>query len=70
MIFDAKVEVTCDGQNCQESVLIEPEYTYPDYSGKGGSYDTSTEAIERKLRREGWLTEGGKQYCSEGCKPD
>ena len=40
MIYDAKVEVHCDG--CQnEFVEIELEYVYTDYSGKNGHYDDS-----------------------------
>lgn len=66
MIHDAKVEVTCDGEKCRESIEVQPDYTYPNYSGKGGSYDTSDSAIERKIEEEGWEVVDGKHYC-ESC---
>lgn len=66
MIHDATVEVTCDGDRCTESVMISPEYTYRTYSEHSGSYDTSDEAIERKLEAEGWAVEDGKHFC-ESC---
>ena len=68
MINDPTVEVTCDGEHCRESVLISPEYTYRSYSENSGSYDTSDEAIERKLEREGWTVDDGKHFC-ESCSP-
>lgn len=69
MIHDAKVEVTCDGKGCGESIEIEPEYVYRNYSGSSGYYDTSDDAIERKLEREGWTVLDGQHYC-EDCKFD
>lgn len=64
-IHDATVEVTCDG--CSSAITLSPEFVYPNYSGKGGHYDTSDEALEEKLTREGWEAKGGKHYC-EDCK--
>lgn len=65
-IHDAKVEVTCDGEDCRESIFIEPSYVYTSYSGKGGHYDCSDTAIEDKLVAEGWKVADGKHFC-EGC---
>lgn len=66
-IFDAKVEVTCDGEHCRESIQIQPDFVYRDYSGKSGHYDTRDSAIEEILVSEGWAVEDGKHLC-ESCK--
>lgn len=70
MIHDATVEVSCDGDRCYEHLIIEPEFKYPNYSGKGGSYDTSDSALEEKIEHEGWFVQDGKHYCSEACVPN
>lgn len=67
MIHDAEVEVTCDGKMCSESVLINPEYKYSDFSGNYGYYDTSTKEIEKKLVHEGWFVDKKGQFCSKEC---
>ncbi len=69
MIHDATVEVTCDGEHCQENVRVEPEYVYMNFAGGGGHYDTSDSAIEKRLPREDWLVIDGKHYCDSGCVP-
>lgn len=66
MIHDAKVEVTCDGRACTESVEIEPEYVYRTMSGSSGHYDCSESAIEDKLPEKGWTVADGKHLC-ESC---
>lgn len=68
MIHDATVEVTCDGNNCGETVVIEPEFVYPDYSGKNGYYDTKDSSLEKKIKREGWSVINGQHLC-ESCSP-
>ncbi len=70
-IHDARVPVTCDSEGCHEEIDVEPEFTYPDRSGTGGSYDTRNESIEELVRAEGWNVledgeEGHRHYC-EGC---
>lgn len=66
MIHDPKVEVTCDGKDCRESVEIQPEYVYRNMSGSSGFYDCSDSAIEDKLPKEGWTAADGKHLC-ESC---
>jgi hypothetical protein len=68
MIHDATVEVTCDGDDCYNSIHVQPSYVYMSYSGAGGHYDTSGRAIEEKLSDFGWTVEDGKHYC-ESCRP-
>lgn len=69
MIHDATVEVTCDGDGCTESVLISPDFGYPNYSGEGGSYKTDDHSIESKLSAEDWCVCDGKHFC-ESCLED
>ena len=65
MIYDAKVEVHCDG--CQnEFVEIVLEYVYTDYSGKNGHYDDS-KVIETLEDEHEWKADDDKHYCLE-CK--
>lgn len=68
MIHDAKVEVTCDG-DCGECLEVEPEYKYTNYSGGGGHYDCSDDALNEKVEREGWTVDEDKHYC-ENCKEE
>lgn len=70
MIHDATVEVSCDGQRCSQSITLEPEFVYPDYSGKNGYYNTKESALEEKLVHEGWLVRDGKHYCCTDCVPE
>jgi hypothetical protein len=69
MIHDAKVEVTCDGEKCRESVTVSPHFMHRDYSGKNGFYDCSDDAIEELLGLEGWTTDGEEHFCPS-CSPD
>lgn len=66
MIHDPKIEVTCDGEGCGESIEIQPDYKYLDYSGKNGFYDCSDTAIIKQLERDGWTEKDGKTFC-ESC---
>ena len=65
MIYDAKVEVHCDG--CQnEFVEIELEYVYTDYYGNKGHYDDTN--VDEKLEDDHqWRVDEDKHYCLE-CK--
>lgn len=70
MIHDAKVEVTCDGEHCQESIDIEPSWVYASWNENSGFYDCSESAIEKKLIAEGWdIGKNGTHLC-EGCKEE
>jgi len=68
MIYDAKVEVTCDGENCLSHEMVQPEYVYRSMSGSGGHYDTTDSAIEKKLEHDyRWVVRDGKHYCCPEC---
>lgn len=73
MIHDAKVEVTCDGKGCRESIDVELPFTYPDYSGKGGRCDHRPAVVNKLVKREGWTVIGddddAKHFC-ENCAED
>ncbi len=67
--FDPQIECVCDG--CQESVYIEPEFVFTDYSGDNGHFDTSDSALERALTGTyEWGVVNGKHYCCDGCVPE
>jgi hypothetical protein len=63
MIQDAQVQVTCDGDGCDESILIDPPYVYTSYSGKDGHYDTSNSALWGLIEGEDWKVVDGLTYC-------
>jgi hypothetical protein len=67
MIHDATVEVTCDKEDCDNFVIIEPDYKHTNYSGGGGHYDCSDAAIGEKLTKLGWILsyDESEQYCDE-----
>jgi hypothetical protein len=67
MIHDAKVEVTCDGDKCMESIIVEPPFVYRGYSGDSGYYDCSDDAIEKLVIAGGWTVEDGQHFC-ESCR--
>jgi hypothetical protein len=67
MIHDAKVEVTCDGTNCDEFIEITPHIVYLNGNPDGGVYDTSDRALEKQIESSGWIISDDKQYCSEYC---
>ena len=55
MIHDAKIEVTCDNDDCNESVDVSPPYVYRTLRGDDGCYDTSDDTIKRELKSaHGW----------------
>lgn len=66
MIHDAKIEVTCDGEHCRESIEIQPDYVYRDRSAASGHYETRDSFIETKISEEGWTVKDGKHFC-ESC---
>jgi hypothetical protein len=68
-IHDPRIEVTCDGEGCRESIEVIPDYKYRSMASSSGFYDCSDSAIEDKLTDEGWLVENGKYFCGENCKP-
>lgn len=61
--FDAKIEVLCD--ECDHQDFWEPEFSYHDWSGKNGSYDTSKAAFSAWCRDEGWSENGDKTICPD-----
>ncbi len=64
MIFDAKVEVTCDHKTCRASVFIDLP------AGARNSYIADDDDIERMLiKQEEWFVVDGKHYCCEGHQP-
>ena len=70
MRFDAKVEVVCD--KCEMSIEIEPSYVFRSYNAESGYYDTSDDAITKKLEQEGWThdEELEKDYCENCSEPE
>jgi len=63
MIHEVEVRVTCD--KCDVEEIISPEFLFPDYSGEGGDYDTTDEAIEKELKAVDWKCEDGKHTCPD-----
>jgi hypothetical protein len=68
MIHDARVEVTCDNDDCCSSTEIELNFVYHGMSGRSGQYDHDDSSVEKDLRAEGWIvSEDHKHYCCEEC---
>lgn len=67
MTHDAKVEVTCDFESCQESIAIDLPFMYPDLSGKNGRYDHRPHVVKPLVRREGWVVVGEDTHYCEDC---
>ncbi len=63
-ISDAYVDVTCD--KCMDCERMELDYTYFDYSGKSGCYDTTESGLAELLESMGWSIDGDICTC-EGC---
>jgi len=64
MIHDACVEVTCDAEDCRESVFVQLNYVYRSTSSDSGYYDSNDKSIEKALRSEhDWIVIDGKHYC-------
>lgn len=57
MIFDATVEVTCDGKDCRESIYIDLR------AGARNTYLAADSDIEDSVEKEGWLVKDGHHYC-------
>jgi hypothetical protein len=70
VIHDAIIPVYCDGADCGEHFNIDPDYCYPDFSGKGGHYDTSDAALDKKIKAENWEIRGDKHYCPDCTPPE
>ena len=66
MIHDAKVEVTCDGDCCNELIFINLDFVYGGIAHTFGYYDHAADKVERKLRKANWTANGGKHLC-ESC---
>lgn len=67
MIHDAKVEVTCDGARCHESIEISLPFTYPDLSGRNGRYDHRPRVVNPLVEDEGWTVVGDDTHYCENC---
>lgn len=75
MIHDAHMEVTCDGDGCNETVNVPMEFAYLDYTGKNGFYDHESSKIEATLIEDfEWVVvpdededEDSKHFCDAGC---
>jgi hypothetical protein len=67
MIFDPKIEVTCDAVGCDSNEFYEPKYVYHSMSGKSGQYDTNDTKVETWLKKQGWVVRDGKHYCCQEC---
>jgi len=61
MIFDAKVEVSCDREGCVECTFVDLE------AGARNTYLADDSAIQRRLEHQEWVVRDGKHYCSEEC---
>ncbi len=68
MIHDAKVEVTCDGKGCQNSIEVSPPFVYENQWGGGGRYDCDDDTIGELAEKEGWNVKDDQQFC-ESCEP-
>jgi len=75
MIHDAHMEVTCDGDGCNETVNVPMEFVYLDYTGKNGLYNHESSKIEATLDEDfEWvivtIDDGdNKHFCNVGCIP-
>ena len=67
MIHDATVEVTCDGDRCNESVFIGMEWMYRNPCDSSGFYDCDDLKIEDKLEDQDWTVHDRKHFCSPVC---
>jgi len=64
MIHDAKVEVTCDGADCFESIDIQLDYVYGGIMGTDGRYNDDDDDINNKVDKQGWTVDGDEHFCS------
>ena len=68
MICDAKIEIICDGLNCNDNIEYEMPFVYDDYTGNNGHYSSNDADIESFLVDNGWIVSGDKYFCCEDCK--
>lgn len=62
MFHDPEMEVTCDNENCNESVFLPMVWTV-------GGYDLSDDAAKQKLEFDhDWIVRIGKHYCCHMCE--
>ena len=62
MIHDAKVEVTCDGKNCDQSIFVDLP------AGARNNYIAEDSAIEKDVAAQGWIVRGAAHFCCEECE--
>jgi len=67
VIHDPKIEITCDGKNCNEYVEYEMPWVYHTYSGDSGHYGSNEADTESFLVGEEWIVKDKKHFCHEGC---
>ncbi len=69
MIHDAKVKVTCDHEDCHESVIVDLRYVYWNMDDSSGHYDTSEDAIKKTLKKDhDWIVRDDEHFCSTECE--
>jgi hypothetical protein len=62
MLHDPETECTCDGDGCQESIMLPMDWTT-------GGYDLSEDKAAGILESDhGWVIINGKHYCWN-CQP-
>ena len=66
--FDAKIEVVCD--ECGFADFWEPDFTYADYSGKNGHYDTTDRAFLKWCSVDGWTEDSDMTFCPSCSEPE
>ena len=66
MIHDAKVEITCDGENCDEFIEVGLSYKYTDYSGENGYYEFDEKNVISEIAGDGWIALWEEHFC-ENC---
>lgn len=65
MLHYPRMEVTCDGKDCNRSVYLILE----DRTGYRGGYDLTNHQAQTQLENDhSWTVEGDSYYC-EGCRP-
>ena len=68
MIHDAEVEVTCDAESCQGSVIVDLHWKYHTADESSGFYESGDEAVEETLVADyEWIVRDGKHFCGEEC---
>lgn len=63
MRTDPQIFVLCD--LCGAEDVWEPNFSYPDYSGKNGSYDTSDAEFLKWVDQNNWSQDANKDLCPD-----